>query len=60
MVSNEHAGTAFVSSAVTGLIVAIPESVLTYAGKIVSVLLLAAVAEIGRRLVNRFWKEKKS
>lgn len=58
---HEHTGSSLISSFVTGFIVAIPEAALTYAGKVVSVFLLAIVAEAGRRLVNRFWKgEKKS
>ena len=31
----------------------------TYVEKLISVFVLAMVAELGRRLIARFWKEKK-
>ena len=55
---SDHAGASFVSALVTGLIVAIPESWISYGGKVFSVFVLAVVAELGRRLVNRLWKVK--
>jgi hypothetical protein len=58
--SHEHTGATFVASSVTGLIVAIPESVLTYGGKVLSVFFLAMIAEFGRRLVNRLWKSRET
>lgn len=54
MQTHDHGG-AFISSFVTGIIVAIPEPWLSYAEKVISVFFLAVVAEVGRRLVNRVW-----
>ncbi len=56
----DHAGASLVGAFVTGFVVAIPEAAVSYGGKIVSVFFLAIVAEIGRRLVNRFFKGKQS
>lgn len=55
----EHASASLLCSFVTGVVVAIPEAALTYSEKIGSVFLLAMVAEVGRRLIARFWKERK-
>lgn len=58
---HDHGGSLLLSSFVTGFVVAIPEAAVSYAGKVVSVFVLAIVAELGRRLINRLWKgEKKS
>lgn len=54
-VTHDGAGAAFMSSIVTGIVVAIPESAVTYGGKMLSVFVLAIVAELGRRLVIRLW-----
>lgn len=46
------------TSVVTGFVVALPPEFVNYLGKLGSVFLLAVVAEVGRRLVARFWKDK--
>lgn len=37
----------------------LPPEVFDYLGKLFSVFVLAVVAECGRRIVTRLWKEKK-
>jgi hypothetical protein len=56
MTHDHSAGTSFVSSVIVGMLVALPETWLSYSGKVASVFMLAVVAELGRRLVQRLMK----
>jgi hypothetical protein len=56
--SNSGIGASLATSAVTGFVAILPESVLGYGEKLISVLVLAMVAEAGRRLVSRLWRNK--
>lgn len=59
MTHHHSFGAAVMTSAITGVVAVIPPNVLNYAEKLLSVLVLAMVAEAGRRLISVFWKEKK-
>ena len=60
MTTENHAVTASVlTSVVTGLVSLVPDGVFGVAEKLISVLVLAMVAETGRRLVSKLWSEKK-
>lgn len=60
MSSSEQGGASILTGVVTAFVVSIPSPVITYAEKLVSALVLAMVAEGGRRLVAFLWKGKKS
>lgn len=51
------------TSAITALVATWPEHVIDpmigYAEKLLSVLILAMVAEVGRRMISAFWKKEK-
>ena len=57
MTQNSH-GSTLTTSAVTALVAFLPDGAMTYIEKLASVLLLAAVAEVGRRVIALIWKEK--
>lgn len=44
-----------ITTFVTASVALLPDYVLTYAGKVLSVFILAVVAELGRRLVGSIW-----
>jgi hypothetical protein len=48
-------GASISTSAVTAFVALIPNEVLGYCAKLVSVFVLAMVAEIGRRLISNLW-----
>lgn len=51
--TNDHSiGASILTSVVTAFVVSLPEPVVNYAGKLVSVLVLAMAAEVGRRFVS--------
>lgn len=54
--SQDHSGT-LTSITVTALVALIPESIIAYGEKVLSVFLLAIVAEVGRRVIAAVWKK---
>lgn len=52
MHENHGVAASLLTSMVTAVVVSIPEPVVSYAGKLASVFVLAMVAEGGRRLVS--------
>ncbi len=48
------------TSVVTAFVALIPGEAFSYAAKLISVLVLAMVAEAGRRLVSTWWDKKTS
>lgn len=42
----------------TALVALLPDETVSYAGKVISVFLLAVIAELGRRFVGKIWKAK--
>jgi hypothetical protein len=59
-VKDDHLSPVVVNSLLATGFGAISAEALTYAEKMLSVLVLAVVAECGRRLVSKFWKGGKS
>lgn len=59
MTQNHHISASLLTSVITGSVAIIPAGVLGYAEKLVSVLVLAMAAEVGRRLIAIFWKGSK-
>lgn len=57
--SHHSYGTAFMTSVITATVALIPSGMLGYAEKLLSVFILAAVAEVGRRLIALVWKGSK-
>ena len=51
-------GAAVMTSVITGVIRRRPSGALGYAEKLVSVLILAMVAEVGRRVIALLWRQK--
>lgn len=47
------------TSLITGLVAIVPAGVLGYTEKLLSVLVLAMVAELGRRVIALLWKSPK-
>lgn len=47
------------TSAITAAVAVIPSGILGYAEKLLSVLVLAMVAEVGRRAITLLWKAPK-
>jgi|HubBroStandDraft_4_1064222.scaffolds.fasta_scaffold62718_3 hypothetical protein len=46
----------FRSSVIAGVISLLPPEAVSYMGKLITVFVLAVVAECGRRLVTKYWK----
>lgn len=57
--NHNNTSASILTSVVTGSIAIIPPGALGYAEKLVSVLVLAMVAEVGRRVIALFWKASK-
>lgn len=47
-----------VTSVLTATAIIVPDSFLDFGGKLLSVFVLAAAAEVGRRLIGKLWKPK--
>lgn len=45
-----------VTSVLTATAIIVPDSFLDFGGKLLSVFVLAAAAEVGRRLIGKLWK----
>jgi hypothetical protein len=59
MSTSHSSGSAIANSLITGFVALVPSSLLTHAEKVLWVLVLAMVAELGRRTIGYFWKENK-
>jgi hypothetical protein len=57
--THHDVSSSFLTSAITAMVALLPEGALTYGGKVLSVFLLAAIAEVGRRLVAHIWERMK-
>jgi hypothetical protein len=57
---SEHTlGSSILTTVVTGLVAIVPDGVINYIAKIVSVFVLAVVAELGRRAVTSLLEKRK-
>jgi hypothetical protein len=59
MHSQHTLGSSILTTVVTGLVALIPDGAVNYAEKIVSVFVLAVVAELGRRFVTALLERRK-
>lgn len=53
-----HHSASISTSVITAFVALIPGAALTYAEKLLSVLVLAMAAEAGRRIIGLIWKTK--